>query len=105
MWDSSIAAGRDCSCDGPAGVPVAVQRAPGAAGATIGAPRLEVSWDDGATWRPVTVHPAGGRSAAHADLTAPRDASSATLRVQVAAGDGSSPTQTVTRAFGVGAGS
>jgi hypothetical protein len=83
-------------------VDVAVQRVPGAATVTVGDPTLEVSWDDGATWQPVTVHPANGQSAPHADLTAPAGASFATLRAEATASDGSSVTQTITRAFGVG---
>ncbi|MFI1094104.1 S8 family peptidase [Streptomyces sp. NPDC020917] len=83
-------------------VDVAVQRVAGAAAATVGDPSMEVSWDDGATWQPVTVHPAHGQSAPHADLTAPAGASFATLRAKVTASDGSSLTQTITRAFGVG---
>ncbi|MCL2551818.1 MAG: hypothetical protein FWE75_06715, partial [Actinomycetia bacterium] len=80
---------------------VAVQRVAGSADATVGDPSMEVSWDDGATWAPVTVHPANGQSAPHADLTAPVGASFATIRAKVTASDGSSLTQTVTRAFGV----
>ncbi|MEV0093807.1 S8 family serine peptidase [Streptomyces sp. NPDC050738] len=82
-------------------VDLAVQRAPGAAAATIDSTHLEVSWDDGATWHPVKIHPARGASPEHADLTAPAGAAFATLRASVLADDGSSLTQTVTRAFGV----
>jgi len=82
-------------------VDVAVQRVAGSADATVGDPSMEVSWDDGATWAPARVHPANGQSAPHADLTAPAGASFATIRAKVTASDGSSLTQTVTRAFGV----
>ena len=82
-------------------VDVAVQRAPGAAAATIDRTELEASWDDGATWRPVKVIPARADSPQHADLTAPVGASFVTLRAKVSASDGSALTQTITRAFAV----
>ncbi|MEV6109860.1 S8 family serine peptidase [Streptomyces sp. NPDC051940] len=84
-------------------VDVAVQRAPGAADAAVDSLRLQVSWDDGATWQQVRILPAAGTSPAHADVTAPAGASFATLRATVEASDGSTLTQTVTRAFGVNA--
>lgn len=82
-------------------VDLAVQRAPGAAEATVGPTRLEVSWDDGVTWHTVKVVATGHGSPAHAYLIAPLRASYATLRATVAASDGSSVKQTVTRAFEV----
>ncbi|MFG2926659.1 S8 family serine peptidase [Streptomyces sp. NPDC048305] len=85
-------------------VDIAVQRAPGAAEATIGRTRLEVSWDDGSTWRPALVVPATRWSSAHTYLRAPVGASHATLRAKVSASDGSSVTQTITRAYGVSGG-
>ncbi|MYW62952.1 S8 family serine peptidase [Streptomyces sp. SID8379] len=85
-------------------VDVAVQRAPGAATATVDPAQLQVSWDDGATWHPVKLTAARHGKAPHADLTAPGDASYATLRVTASASDGSAVTQTVTRAFRVNAG-
>ncbi|WP_307804978.1 S8 family serine peptidase [Streptomyces sp. VRA16 Mangrove soil] len=83
-------------------VDLTVQRAPGAAEATVGTPGLEVSWDDGATWKTLKVVPGVSGSPAHADLTAPEGAAFATLRTKVSASDGSSLTQTITRAFGIG---
>ncbi|MCX5400713.1 S8 family serine peptidase [Streptomyces sp. NBC_00102] len=82
-------------------VDVQVQRAPGAVEATVGPVRLEVSWDDGATWRPAGLTSGHHGAPAHADLTAPPGASYATLRATVAASDGSTVEQTVTRAFQV----
>ncbi|WP_203183957.1 S8 family peptidase [Streptomyces pratensis] len=82
-------------------VDVAVQRAPGAVEATVGPAELEVSWDDGATWHPVKITAGRHGKPTHADLTAPRGASYATLRATVAASDGSAVKQTVTRAFQV----
>ncbi|MFG2430034.1 S8 family serine peptidase [Streptomyces sp. NPDC048590] len=85
-------------------VDLAVQRAPGAADTEIGRTRLEVSWDDGATWRPALVIPATRWAPAHTYLLAPSGASHATLRAKVSASDGSSVTQTITRAYGVSGG-
>ncbi|MCX5415562.1 S8 family serine peptidase [Streptomyces sp. NBC_00059] len=82
-------------------VDVAVQRAPGAVEATVGPAELEVSWDDGATWHAVKITAGRHGTPSHADLTAPRGASYATLRATVAASDGSAVKQTVTRAFQV----
>ncbi|WP_338693799.1 S8 family serine peptidase [Streptomyces sp. Q6] len=82
-------------------VDLAVRRAPGAAEATVGRTRLDVSWDDGATWTSVTVKADATGPGEHADLTPPAGASFATLRAEVSASDGSTVTQTITRAFGV----
>ncbi|MFE6039013.1 S8 family serine peptidase [Streptomyces sp. NPDC056452] len=82
-------------------VDIAVQRAPGAAEATVAPAKLEVSWDDGATWHSVKALDGKGGQQPHADLTAPAGASYATLRATVTASDGSSVKQTVTRAFQV----
>ncbi|WP_405689360.1 S8 family serine peptidase [Streptomyces sp. NBC_01185] len=82
-------------------VDVAVQRAPGAVEATVGPAELEVSWDDGATWRAVKITSGRHGTPSHAELTAPGGASYATLRATVAASDGSAVKQTVTRAFQV----
>ncbi|MFF7363641.1 S8 family serine peptidase [Streptomyces sp. NPDC008125] len=82
-------------------VDVAVQRAPGATAATVGPARLEVSWDDGVTWRRVGLTRGGHGTPAHADLTAPAGAAHATLRATATASDGSAVEQTVTRAFQV----
>ncbi|MGW1226986.1 hypothetical protein [Streptomyces sp. NPDC002530] len=82
-------------------VDVTVQRAPGAVEAETGPVRLEVSWDDGLTWRTVELSAGTAATPPHAGLTAPADASYATLRATVSASDGSTVEQTVTRAFEV----
>ncbi|MEU2246676.1 S8 family serine peptidase [Streptomyces sp. NPDC019224] len=82
-------------------VDVQVQRAPGAAKAEVGPAALEVSWDDGVTWKAVKVTEGLHGTPAHATLIAPLHASYATLRATVTASDGSTVKQTVTRAFGV----
>ncbi|MFE6979054.1 S8 family serine peptidase [Streptomyces sp. NPDC057682] len=97
--------GLDASGGAPRGastrVDVKVQRAPGAVAAGTGPVRLEVSWDDGATWHSVGLTNGGNGTPPHAGLTAPAGASYATLRATVSASDGSSVEQTVTRAFEV----
>ncbi|MGZ2359342.1 S8 family serine peptidase [Streptomyces sp. 372A] len=85
----------------PTLVDMRVQRAPGAAEATVGPVKLEVSWDDGGTWRTAKVTEGRKGKPSHALLTAPPRASYATLRATVTASDGSTVRQTVTRAFGV----
>ncbi|MGW2049916.1 S8 family serine peptidase [Streptomyces sp. NPDC001858] len=61
--------------------------------------RLEISYDDGATWhRQKTVHRGGVWKA---DLDAPRSASFVSLRTTAKDETGGSITQTVTRAYGL----
>ncbi|WP_225075036.1 S8 family serine peptidase [Streptomyces sp. CoT10] len=84
-------------------VPVGVraQYVAGATGSgTIGDGSLEVSYDEGATWRPVPL--TGGHASWRGTLSVPRGASSVSLRA--AAGDdrGGSVRQEVVRAVGVG---
>ncbi|MFI8448933.1 S8 family serine peptidase [Streptomyces erythrochromogenes] len=72
---------------------------PGAPGAKVSSVRLEVSYDEGATWhRPRTVHRDGTWKAS---LDAPASASSVSLRTTAEAGRGSSVAQTVIRAYGL----
>lgn len=59
--------------------------------------RLEVSFDDGDSWREVPVHMVGGRLLA----LIPPDSGAVSLRVHAEATDGSAVTQTVLRAYGV----
>ncbi|MFF7973406.1 S8 family serine peptidase [Streptomyces sp. NPDC007905] len=66
----------------------------------LGGGRLEVSYDDGATWRkvPLTV----GRGASwHGTLTVPRDAARVSLRASAHDDKGGSVTQEIIRAVGV----
>lgn len=62
---------------------------------TIKSPALQVSYDDGATWRPVRL--ADG----HGTLNVPRDASYVSLRASAADDRGGSVTQEIIRAVGV----
>ncbi|MDH6215487.1 S8 family serine peptidase [Streptomyces pseudovenezuelae] len=63
---------------------------------TIGGEKLEVSYDDGKSWR--TVRLTGG---GHGTLTVPRDASYISLRAAASDDRGGSVTQEVIRAVGV----
>lgn len=67
--------------------------------ARVGRPTVEVSYDDGATWRRLDLTRDGGSWAAR--LAAPRGAAFATLRTQVEDSDGNGVSQTLTRAFGL----
>ncbi|MGI5454543.1 S8 family serine peptidase [Streptomyces sp. CA-249302] len=62
---------------------------------TIGDPRLEVSYDDGKSWRTVEL------AAGHGRLTVPRDASYVSLRASASDDRGGSVAQEVIRAVGV----
>ncbi|QHA04438.1 S8 family serine peptidase [Streptomyces broussonetiae] len=72
----------------------------GAAGAgTLGGGRLEVSYDDGATWHTV---PLTGKGASwHGTLTVPRTATSVSLRASAHDDKGGSVTQEILRAVAV----
>ncbi|MGW5771613.1 S8 family serine peptidase [Streptomyces longwoodensis] len=72
----------------------------GAAGTgTLGGGTLAVSYDDGATWRPVPL--TGGAGTWHGTLAVPRDAASVSLRASAHDDRGGSVTQTLVRAVGV----
>ncbi|MEU3508436.1 S8 family serine peptidase [Streptomyces longwoodensis] len=72
----------------------------GAAGTgTPGGGTLAVSYDDGATWRPVPL--TGGAGTWHGTLAVPRDAASVSLRASAHDDRGGSVTQTLVRALGV----
>ncbi|MFF1706908.1 S8 family serine peptidase [Streptomyces sp. NPDC058252] len=76
----------------------------GAVGAgTIGGGRLEVSYDDGKTWRtvPLTGSLSGGKSSWEGTLTVPRDADFVSLRASAGDDRGGSVRQEVVRAVGV----
>ncbi|MGW7380155.1 S8 family serine peptidase [Streptomyces sp. NPDC054794] len=66
---------------------------------TLGGGKLEVSYDDGTTWRPVRLT---GRAASwHGTLTVPRDARYVSLRASAGDDRGGSVTQEAIRAIGV----
>jgi hypothetical protein len=77
---------------------------PGAAPADgrMSSVRLEVSFDDGATWQPQALKEAPGKQGAwRAALHAPSTARFVSLRTTAKAAAGGSVTQTVVRAFGL----
>jgi subtilisin family serine protease len=67
--------------------------------ARVGRPTVEVSYDDGATWRRLDL--TRDRDSWSARLAAPRGAEFATLRTGVRDSAGNSVSQTLTRAFGL----
>ncbi|PUB29927.1 subtilisin family serine protease [Promicromonospora sp. AC04] len=72
--------------------------------ARVGRPAVEVSYDDGATWRRLDLtrdRQSHGPDAWSARLSAPRGAQFATLRTVVEDADGNRVSQTLTRAFGL----
>ncbi|MFI2362318.1 S8 family peptidase [Promicromonospora sp. NPDC019610] len=72
--------------------------------ARVGRPTVEVSFDDGATWKRLDLtrdRQTHGPDAWSAWLSAPRGAQFATLRTVVEDGDGNRVSQTLTRAFGL----
>jgi hypothetical protein len=66
---------------------------------TIGAGRMEVSYDAGATWQ--TVRLTGGHATWHGTLTVPRGVASVSLRVSASDDRGGSVRQEIVRATGV----
>ncbi len=73
---------------------------PGAVGAgKLGTPTLELSYDDGATWRPVRLQRSGSDWKGQVD--APPRAGFASLRATIRDSAGNSVSQTVDRAFGL----
>ncbi|MFE7508692.1 S8 family serine peptidase [Promicromonospora sp. NPDC057488] len=67
--------------------------------ARVGRPTVEVSYDDGATWKRLDL--SRDHDAWSARLSAPRGAQFATLRTVVEDGEGNRVAQTLTRAFGL----
>lgn len=92
-----FAPGLDSRNTAPAGrafaVPVRVDRFPGGAYGTIGAPAVQVSYDEGRTWRSAPV--AGGS----VRLTHPAGARSVSFRATAADSKGNKVTQTIIRAY------
>ncbi|MEV6041610.1 hypothetical protein AB0L65_61655, partial [Nonomuraea sp. NPDC052116] len=81
-------------------LPLRIERNPGSARAKATSVRLEMSADDGATWRPVPVTRTG--SGWTAMLTNPPTAGFVSLRATVTDTAGDGVTQTITRAYAVG---
>ncbi|WP_051864751.1 S8 family serine peptidase [Streptosporangium roseum] len=81
-------------------MPLWVERNPGAANTAVRSLRLEMSADDGTSWRRVPVAPtASGWTAVVAN---PRTPGSVSLRVTATDASGAGLTQTITRAYAVG---
>ncbi|MEV4357971.1 hypothetical protein [Nonomuraea sp. NPDC049625] len=81
-------------------MPMWVERNPGTTKVRVNSIRLEVSADDGATWRPVPVTRTG--SGWIATLTNPPAAGFVSIRAAVTDTAGDGVTQTITRAYAVG---
>jgi subtilisin family serine protease len=77
--------------------PVYVQRNGSADIAGVNAPTVEVSYDDGATWRPATVKPDRGQW--KATVNHPAGAEFVSLRSSVSDSAGSAQQQTIIRAY------
>ncbi|PWI15811.1 hypothetical protein DI272_17770 [Streptomyces sp. Act143] len=81
-------------------VPVTPSHLAGVAGSRFRPVTLDVSYDDGATWR--RTDPArGGGDGVRFHLDAPAQARFVTLRASARDADGNAVTQTVVRAFGL----
>ncbi|WP_219519458.1 S8 family serine peptidase [Nonomuraea ceibae] len=81
-------------------IPIRVERNPGAKEARVVTIKLEASFDDGGSWRPVPVVPSGSGRAAL--LANPATSGYVSLRATVTDSRGGRVTQTVTRAYAVG---
>ncbi|MCU7726921.1 S8 family serine peptidase [Actinoplanes sp. KI2] len=80
-------------------VPLTVERQPGSAAGAVRSLRVEVSFDDGRTWRPALVCGIGDHRVA--TVLNPRAKGFASLRVTAADTKGNTVTQTVIRAYAV----
>jgi subtilisin family serine protease len=78
-------------------IPLYVQRNGGGEVGTVSKPVVEVSYDDGATWRPATVK--RDRGGWRATVHHPAGAEFVSLRSSVTDPDGNSQRQTITRAY------
>jgi subtilisin family serine protease len=81
-------------------IPVTVQRQPGAPSATVRRVTVDVSYDDGRTWRPVLLRPA--RDGWVGTVVHPGDARFASLRATATDSAGSTVTQTIRHAYRIG---
>jgi subtilisin family serine protease len=82
-------------------VPVTVQRPYNAPPAALASLAVDVSFDDGRTWRPLTVT-MDGADGGSVEITHPRGARYVSLRAQATDSLGATVTQTVIRAYGSG---
>ncbi|MFG2320647.1 S8 family serine peptidase [Streptomyces tendae] len=80
---------------------VTASHLPGASTSRVRTEKVELSYDDGRTWHRADVRSAG-EGAVRVRLDAPRRAAFLSLRVRAADTQGSTVTQTVTRATGLG---
>lgn len=77
-------------------MPVTVQRNDSDSPGPVSTPAVEVSYDDGKTWKPANIRRVGSQWAATVDH--PRDARFVSLRSSVSDPDGNAPRQTLIRA-------
>lgn len=78
-------------------LPVWIQRQAGAPAASLSSLSVEVSYDDGATWSPVSIQGTGNRR--HGLLHHPPDAEFVSLRAAAVDSAGASVRQTILRAY------
>jgi hypothetical protein len=78
-------------------VPVSVQRQAGASSATLRNLTVQVSYDDGGTWRPATVTGWGSRQAVV--LHHPHGAGAVSLKARASDSEGNTVEQTIIRAY------
>ncbi|MFC3891437.1 S8 family serine peptidase [Lentzea rhizosphaerae] len=78
-------------------IPVTVQRNESDSPGSVNTPAVEVSYDDGKTWKPTKIRRAGSQWAVTVDH--PRDAQFVSLRSSVSDADGNALRQTLIRAY------
>ncbi|WP_433306874.1 S8 family peptidase [Actinoplanes sp. CA-030573] len=93
--DSSGAAARGCRFE----IPLTVERQPGSAAGAVRSLTVQVSYDDGKTWKRAAVRGSGDHRVAIVDH--PRTAGFASLRVAATDTKGNTVSQTVLRAYAV----
>ncbi|MBP2706729.1 S8 family serine peptidase [Microbispora sp. RL4-1S] len=83
-------------------IPLRVQRQDGSPDLRVSSLTVDISYDDGRTWRPTLVHPSGdGTWTAETSHPVSAHGGFASLRVRAAGTGGNIFTETVTRAYGI----
>ncbi|MBF9130653.1 hypothetical protein I0C86_17055 [Plantactinospora sp. S1510] len=92
-----LGAGRTAPAGKPFLIPIRVEHQPGSTGGSVSKLTVQVSYDDGTTWRTAPIKLDGGSWVAA--VTHPADAGHVSLRAIVADSLGSQVEQTIIRAY------
>ncbi|MDX3849185.1 S8 family serine peptidase [Streptomyces sp. AK02-01A] len=98
--DYGVTTGQDGTADREAAFLVTPSHIPGVSNAAVRTDKVELSYDDGKTWRKATLSSSAKGALTHLD--APARAEFVSVRVHASDARGNTVTQTITRAFGLG---